>query len=53
MTYLPQGNLNDAHENTFDAIVNGTVYSWDNPEIDVSTLADGGVVVLFHDTNTK
>ena len=33
--------------------MNGTVYSWDNPEIDVSTLTDGGVVVLFHDTNTK
>ena len=53
MTYLPRGNLNDAQENTFGAIVNGTVYSWDNPEIDVSTLTDGGVVVLFHDTNTK
>mmetsp|Transcript_26556 Transcript_26556/g.43565 ORF Transcript_26556/g.43565 Transcript_26556/m.43565 type:complete len:381 (+) Transcript_26556:88-1230(+) len=52
VTYLHRGNLNYAQENTFDAIVGGAASNGANPEIDVSALKDGGVV-LFHDTSMK
>ena len=52
VTYLHRGNLSFAQENTFDAVVNGSARLGNNPEIDVSALDDGGVV-LFHDSNMK
>jgi len=52
VTYLHRGNLTYAQENTFDAIVGGSASNGANPEIDISTLKDGGVV-LFHDTSMK
>ena len=53
VTYLHRGNLTYAQENTYDAVVNGSVLlSGSNPEIDVSVLKDGAVV-LFHDATTE
>jgi glycerophosphoryl diester phosphodiesterase len=48
VTYYQRGNLTSSQENTFDAVVTGTVLNGKNPGIDVSVLKDGGVV-LFHD----
>ena len=53
VTYLHRGNLTYAQENTYDAVVNGSVLlSGSNPEIDVTVLKDGAVV-LFHDTTME
>ncbi len=50
VTYIHRGNLTFAQENTFDAIVKGSANRGNNPEIDVTSLKDGGAV-LFHDEN--
>lgn len=52
VTYVHRGNLNFAQENTFDAVVNGAALQGMNPEIDVTALRDGSVV-LFHDKSLK
>jgi len=52
VVYYHRGNVSYAQENTFNAVVNGTAFNGNNPEVDVTVLNDGGVV-LFHDGNMK